>query len=163
MGEAKTTSRRGVIGSAAVGALMLGAFATRAEAKGWSAEEKANVKVVNDFLKAAEGHDAAAPMVFVASDAVYRMTETSPPDKGHDAIVKRLKTFVDTADAISLKVLSTFAAGPIVINHRIDKFTSKTRPLLFEGVGVFFVKDGKIKEWTDYTIRAALANEWPKA
>ena len=164
MGDAKmTASRRGVIGSATVGALMLGAFATRAEAKGWSAEEKANVKVVNDFLKMAEGHDAAAPMAFVASDAVYRMTETSPPDKGHDAIVKRLKTFVDTADAISLKVLSTFAAGPIVINHRIDKFTSKTRPLLFEGVGVFFLKDGKIKEWTDYTIRAALANEWPKA
>jgi limonene-1,2-epoxide hydrolase len=59
--------------------------------------------------------------------------------------------------------LKTYAAGPIVINHRIDHFTSKTKPLLFEGVGVFFVKDGKIKEWTDYTIRAVQANEWPKA
>ena len=68
----------------------------------------------------------------------------------------------DQADKVELKVLSTFAAGPIVINHRIDHFTSKTKPLLFEGVGVFFVKNGKIQEWTDYTIRAVLANEWPK-
>ena len=25
----------------------------------------------------------------------------------------------------------------------------------------FFLKNGKIAEWTDYTIRAALANQWP--
>jgi limonene-1,2-epoxide hydrolase len=43
--------------------------------------------------------------------------------------------------------------GPIVINHRIDTFASATRPLTWEGTGVFFVKDGKIKEWFDYTIR----------
>ena len=67
-------------------------------------------------------------------------------------------------------LLSTVANGfyphglaPIVINHRLDTFTSKTSPLLFEGVGVFFLKDGKIAEWTDYTIRAALANQWPAA
>ena len=41
----------------------------------------------------------------------------------------------------------------MVINHRIDRFISTTRPLTWEGVGVFFVKDGKIKEWFDYTIR----------
>jgi limonene-1,2-epoxide hydrolase len=41
----------------------------------------------------------------------------------------------------------------MVINHRIDRFVSTTRPLTWEGVGVFFVKDGKIREWSDYTIR----------
>jgi limonene-1,2-epoxide hydrolase len=28
-----------------------------------------------------------------------------------------------------------------------------SRPLTWEGVGVFYVKDGKIKEWSDYTIK----------
>jgi limonene-1,2-epoxide hydrolase len=54
---------------------------------------------------------------------------------------------------IEFKILDTFANGPIVINRRIDSFKSTTRPLTWEGVGVFFIKDGKIKEWSDYTIR----------
>ena len=45
----------------------------------------------------------------------------------------------------------------MVINHRIDRFESKTRPLTWEGVGVFFIKDGKIQEWSDYTIRVVAA------
>ena len=41
-------------------------------------------------------------------------------------------------------MLDTAAFGPIVINHRIDRFVT-ARPLTWEGVGVFFVKDGKIQ------------------
>jgi hypothetical protein len=40
----------------------------------------------------------------------------------------------------------------IVINHRIDRCDSPPPPTR-EGVGVFFVKDGTIKEWSDHTIR----------
>ena len=54
---------------------------------------------------------------------------------------------------IEFKILETFAAGSIVMNRRIDSFMSTTRPLTWEGVGVFFIKDSKIKEWSDYTIR----------
>ena len=54
--------------------------------------------------------------------------------------------------SVEFRVLETFASGPIVINHRIDRFDSPN-PLTWEGVGVFFIKDGKIKEWSDYTIR----------
>jgi limonene-1,2-epoxide hydrolase len=158
------TSRRAVLGTATVGAAMLAAFAGKAQAAdGWTATEKANVAVVNAFLKAGEtSKDPADSLKYLADDCAYRYAETAPVDKGHAAIAKRLASFGDEADKVELKVLKTYAAGPIVINHRIDHFTSKTKPLLFEGVGVFFVKDGKIKEWTDYTIRAALANEWPK-
>jgi limonene-1,2-epoxide hydrolase len=158
------TSRRAVLGSAGLGAAMLAAFAGKAQAaSGWTAQEKANVDVVNAFLKAGERKDDAGSLKYLAEDCSYRFMETAPVDKGHEAIAKRLAGFSQNADKVELKVLSTYAAGPIVINHRIDHFTSKTRPLLFEGVGVFFVKDGKIKEWTDYTIRAVQANEWPKA
>lgn len=30
--------------------------------------------------------------------------------------------------------------------------TETTSPVTWEGVGVFLVQDGKIKEWFDYTI-----------
>lgn len=154
--------RRMLLGGATLGAAMLAGFAGRAEAQTMTAAETANVKVVNDFLKAGEKpKDATAGLPWLATDAAYRMTEAMPWDKGHDAIVARLKPFVDAADKIEFKILATYASGPIVINHRIDTFTSTTRPLLFEGVGVFFIKNGKIQEWTDYTIRAALANQWP--
>jgi len=156
------TSRRMVLASAGTGAALLAAFAGKAEAASMSAEEKANVAVVNAFLKAGENKDDAGSMQYLAEDCAYRFTETAPIDKGHAAILKRLASFTGEAEKVELKVLRTYVAGPIVINHRVDKFTSKTKPLLFEGVGVFFVKNGKIKEWTDYTIRAVLANEWPK-
>jgi limonene-1,2-epoxide hydrolase len=51
------------------------------------------------------------------------------------------------------KVLDTFAKGPMVFNERIDSFASGALKS-WHGVGVFFLKDGKIVEWYDYTILA---------
>ena len=148
-------------GGLGLGASLLASLQANAQAPKWSAQEQANVAAVNAFLHSAKPRDFTAGAQYLAPEVTYRMTETSPPDKGYEAIVKRLAPFVDNADQIVFEILATQAMGPIVINHRVDRFISKTRPLLFEGVGVFFLKDGKIREWTDYTIRAALANDWP--
>ncbi|THD65925.1 limonene-1,2-epoxide hydrolase family protein [Phenylobacterium sp.] len=164
MADAKAdATRRGVLASATVGALIMAATARRAEAAEWTAAEKANVKLVGDFLDSVKPKDMTNLAAYLSPACVYRMTEATPPDKGYDAIAQRLRPLVDSADKIEIQTLATYAAGPIVINHRIDRFTSSTHPLLFEGVGVFFLQGGKIKEWTDYTIRAALANQWPSA
>jgi limonene-1,2-epoxide hydrolase len=125
-----------------------------ASAAEWTESEKANVKIVNDFCAAFAARDMARTLPFLAADCVYRMTETAAPVNGHDGVVDRLKPTVDRSTSVEFKVLDTFAAGPIVINHRIDRFVSD-RPLTWEGVGVFFLEDGKIKEWSDYTIRVA--------
>jgi limonene-1,2-epoxide hydrolase len=155
--------RRAVLSAAGLGGLMLSAFADEAAAADLTATEKANVAVINAFFDATRPKDFSKALAMMTPDCSYRMTETTPAAKGHDAITARLADFVDNADRINFQILATYAAGPIVINHRIDTFTSKTHPLLFEGVGVFFLKGGKIAEWTDYTIRAALANQWPSA
>ncbi len=125
--------------------------ATAAAAE-WNAAERANVKVVTDFCAAWSTRDMNKTLPFLADDCVYRVTETTPPVNGHDGVIQRLKTLVDTASLVEFRILDTMAAGPIVINHRIDRFMT-AQPLIWEGVGVFFVKDGKIKEWSDYTIR----------
>jgi len=114
--------------------------------------EQANVKVVTEFCAAWSARDMNKVLPFLADDCVYRMSETTPAVNGHDGVIQRLKTWVDTASLVEFRVLDTRAAGPIVINHRIDRFMT-AQPLTWEGVGVFFVKDNRIKEWSDYTIR----------
>ena len=124
-----------------------------ADAQQQSPEEQANVKVVNDFCAAFASRDITKPLGYMATDVTYRMTETTPPATGHDGVTMRLKGFMESSMSVEFKVLETWAKGPMVVNHRIDTFAGGPRGLVWEGVGVFFVKDGKIREWHDYTIR----------
>ena len=132
-----------------IGSLAVSGLARQAAAAELTGPEKANVKVVNDFCAAWSAHDASKIMAFFADSGAYRMTETAEPVKGRDAVASRIKTFVDRV--ARFEVLETFAKGPMVFNERIDHFTGG--PLRsWRGVGVFFLKDGKIVEWYDYTI-----------
>ena len=134
-------------------ALALTAFLGRpTDALELTAVEKANARVVTDFCAAAATRDVEKMLPFLATDVVYRMTETTPPITGKDAVAAAIRKFLQSAERVEFKVLDTTATGPIVINHRIDSFVSK-QPVKWEGTGVFFVKDGTIKEWSDYTIR----------
>lgn len=144
-------SRRAFLATAGLGALASGV--APAAAAEWTDAEKANVKLVNDFCASWSTRDLKQVLPRLADDSVYRMTETTPPAIGHAGVTERLGSWMQSSDRIEFKVLDTYAAGPIVINHRIDRFSSTTRPLTWEGIGVFFIKDGKIKEWSDYTIR----------
>ena len=139
-----------VSGAAAFSALS--GLSRPASAAEWNDAERAGVKLVTDFCAAWSTRNMNNVLPFLSDDCVYRMTETTAPANGHDGVVQRLKTWVDTASLVEFRILDTMAAGPIVINHRIDRFLT-AQPLTWEGVGVFFVKDGKIKEWSDYTIR----------
>jgi len=145
------TKRRQFLAAGGAGALALvGGVSVGAAA--WTDAEMANVRTVTDFCAAFSTRDMARVLSFLADDCVYRMTETTAPANGHEGVSARLKSYVEGSERVQFRVLDTFAAGSIVINRRIDQFVS-SRPLTWEGVGVFFVKDGKIKEWSDYTIR----------
>lgn len=133
-------------------AVLTGLAASSAEAQ-LDEVESANVRVVNDFCAAWSTLDLRRVTSHMSDDAVYRMTETTPPVTGHQALIDQMQPWVDTSSAITFEILETFARGPLVVNHRVDTFASATRPLTWEGVGVFLVQDGKIKEWFDYTIR----------
>jgi limonene-1,2-epoxide hydrolase len=111
--------------------------------------EKANIQAVNGFIAAWPAHDAAKMMSFFAENCAYRMTETMEPNKGREAVTNRIAALAPTVEGF--EVLDTWARGPMVINERIDRFTSGTLKS-WHGVGVFFLRDGKIVEWYDYTI-----------
>ena len=136
-------------GVAALGALLTSRGAHAAE---MSPQEAANLKTVTAFCVAWSTRDLRQVTSHMTADAVYRMTETTPPITGAAALIAQMQPWVDTSSAIEFHVLETFVKGPMVVNHRIDHFSSATQPLTWEGVGVFFLQDGKIKEWSDFSI-----------
>jgi limonene-1,2-epoxide hydrolase len=146
------TDRRHFLALAALGTGAMAVAAGPAGAADLTAAEQANQKLVTDFCASWSTRDLARILPFLADDCVYRMTETAPPANGHDGVVQRLKQWLDDSSLVEFKILEAKASGPIVITHRIDRFVTK-QPLTWEGVGVFFVKDGRIKEWSDYTMR----------
>jgi limonene-1,2-epoxide hydrolase len=141
-------NRRGFL-AAGAGFAALAGFASRAEAAEMTAGERENVRVVTAFCAAWPSHDLAQVMSFFADTGAYRMTETMEPAKGRDAVTERVKSIIDRVE--EFRVLDTFARGPMVVNERIDRFSSGALKA-WHGVGVFFIKDGKIVEWYDYTI-----------
>jgi limonene-1,2-epoxide hydrolase len=139
---------------AVAGAGLAATFATAGPAVSAepTATEKANMKVVTDFCSAFSAGDAGRIMSFFADPCSYRVTEARDPIKGFAAVKDQIGNLVKNVERF--EVLDTFARGPMVFDERIDHFKSGgSIPLRsWHGVGVFFLKDGKIVEWQDFTI-----------
>ncbi|NQV70881.1 MAG: nuclear transport factor 2 family protein [Pseudohongiella sp.] len=141
--------RRGFL-AAGAGAMALAGMARSANAAELTSDEQANVQLVNDFCATWPSHDLGNIMAFFADDGAYRMTETTELADGRDAVSARIQTIINNVDRF--EVLDTFARGPMVINERIDYFSDFALKT-WHGVGVFFIRDEKIVDWYDYTIK----------
>ncbi len=127
-------------------------LAPRARAAEMSPQEKANLDLVTSFCQSFAGRDMTKISSFLSDTCLYRVTETAPPLQGR-AAVDRIRGYVEAAETVEFRILDSWVKGPIVVNERIDTFVSPQRKNAFHLTGVFFVKDGKIAEWTDYVIR----------
>jgi len=141
-------SRRKALSATAAGLASLG-LARGAQAADWTPAERANVRVVNDFCAAWPSHDLQKVTSFFADDGAYRMSERQEPSKGRQAVTEKINSFL--GNVVKFEVLETFARGPMVFNERMDHFQNLNLKS-WHGVGVFFLRDGKIVEWYDYTI-----------
>lgn len=136
-------TRRSLFAAAAIVALAGPALA------GESATEKANIKVVNDFIAAWNTPDKA--VTFLSDKASVRMVEDQPAVVGPAAVGAAFKSFMTPGVSLTVKTLSTTAHGPVVLNKRVDTMKTPGKPdQAFPVAGVFIVKDGKIVEWADY-------------
>jgi limonene-1,2-epoxide hydrolase len=117
-----------------------------------TATEKANLDLVTRFCQAFATRDMAKISEFLSPDVVYRITDTAPAAKGPEAIA-RIRSYVERSTAIDFKILDSWARGSVVVNERIDAFTRPEGNVAYHLTGVFVVKDGKIVEWADYSIR----------
>ena len=151
--HARQQRRRDFLTTAAAGTVAAVVLPTRLQAAELTGTERANVKLVDDFCAAwAAPMDITRLLPYLADDCVYRPTETAPAQTGTDAIVESLGQFVGEATFCEFEVVETFAKGSIVVNERWDRFELPTRKVEWHGVGVFYIVDGKIAEWSDFTI-----------
>ncbi len=123
-----------------------------ADAAERTAAETMNLRLLTDFCRSFASRDMAKIASFLTDDCAYRIMETAPPARGKDAI-ERIRSYVERSTRVELKIVQSSAMGPVVINERIDSFDPAPPNSPYHLTGVFFVRGGKIAEWTDYLIR----------
>ncbi len=114
-----------------------------------TAVEKANIETVNRFCATVPGHAIDKVLAFFDENGAYRMSERQEPSKGRQAMTEKIGSYLN--QVVKFDILDTWARGPMVINERIDHFQGNALKS-WHGVGVFFLRDGRIVEWYDYTI-----------
>src|SRR5215469_1110010 len=117
---AQTLSRRTALASA--GFLLASSTVASTEAAEMSIVEKSNVKLVNDFLKGWAASDATSAKLadVVADDATIQPQQEKPAATGKAAILTAFDGYLANGRRWDIKVLETFAKGPVVVNSRID-------------------------------------------
>jgi limonene-1,2-epoxide hydrolase len=154
MDSPERIGRRRFLAAAGAGTAVTFGIPGLVAAAEWSDTEKANAKVVTDMCAV-----WTAPIDFdkigrfLAEDCTFRLSETAAPIKGRQAIVDALRKSLGESQKVSFEIVQTFARGPMVVNERIDRFTLPARSIDWNGVGVFFLRNGLIQEWSDYTVR----------
>ena len=143
----RETTRRQAITTAAFG-IMAASYPLSLGGAEPTAQEKANIQVIKDFCEAWPAHSVGKIMSYFADNCAYRPLETMETAKGREAVEKEIRRFVN--NVTRFEILETWARGPMVINQRIDHFTN-FQIKAWHGTGVFFLKNGKIVEWFDYT------------
>lgn len=138
-------------GAAALGTLGGGA---PAEAAGMSEIDRKNIEVVKGMSAAWATGDPAKIAAFMHPKISFRGSADNmdaPAMVGADAFVKSMTGFL-TATKIEMRVLDVFALNPVVVTTHHQLFESKDglREDLY--IGVFYLQDGKIREWNDYAI-----------
>jgi limonene-1,2-epoxide hydrolase len=111
--------------------------------------QKANVKVVNDFLASwYEPHKT--DISFLVPDGRYKTNDNTPALKA-DELIPYLKSAMGPEDRVVVITYETFAKGPLVVNSRTDIVKSPgKKDRAFDIVSHFLLKNGKIVEWTDH-------------
>ena len=124
-----------------------------------AALEKANDKLIADFVADYAKRGASVLDKYVSDDIVYQITEGMAEVIGREAFFKHNDNMLKGLEKVEWINLRQFAIGQVVINERIDEFYpfpgSKIPRMRYHVAGYFLVKDGKIHVWRDFTYPGA--------
>ena len=152
MAAAKSLSRRNAMATGTVGLAGLAALAGTARAtsntSAWTAQEKAQVELVNIFYKA-RGDNATTVyhvMSFMTEDCSFKING-QPTTTGAREVAALFETFFKGGTRYEMVIHENFAKGPMVVHSRTDttlRLDKREEPGPIVGVYVF--KDSKIQE-----------------
>lgn len=153
--------RRAILGGLGAGlALALGSEANAAGPEANPMVEAEKEKIVTDFCKAWSKRDAEVLTAYLSDDIEYYMFEGRPPINGLAEFSGQLTPFMASMREIDWEILRSTVMGDVVLNERIDHFLrpegSQAPDNHFHVVGVFLVRDGKIKYWKDYNLSGSV-------
>jgi limonene-1,2-epoxide hydrolase len=130
-----------------------------------SALEAENSATVGELMKIFSDPktDEARIAGYFTDDCVLKLTETiegtTPLVVGRKQVAAMLyaSAGLNSGRSVDIRTVESMAFGPVVVNFRRDGLMSdgKTRPALehySHEVGVFYLKNGKIKEWINYLL-----------
>lgn len=152
----RASDRRHVLAAAAAAALLpLAGRAGPAQADSRvAALEAANGELVANFCRDWSTRDVANLLPYIADTLEYHMWEGGPVIDGAAQFEQQMAGFMSGMKEIEWVISRQAAIGDIVVNERIDHFIrppGSGRPDdHFHVVGVFLVRDGKIRYWKDY-------------
>ena len=115
-----------------------------------TAQEKANLQVVDDFIAAWNAKDSARVMSFFADDARFAagaIGKTPAYSKPNFA------GLLSGAKSVSMVITpgTRWARGPVVTHERADRIVmANDREIAGKYIAVFTLRDGKIVDFTDY-------------
>ena len=119
--------------------------------------EEDNEAVVNAMVAAWEAKDLDGIRATLADDIVYQMHESMDDMTGVDTVCNAFEPAM-ASERVEWEVSRSHAIGSLVINERIDKFfrmpdeKGGTMDVIAAVAGFFYIRDGKIAMWRDYSI-----------
>ena len=131
--------------------------------------EKQNAELVTNFCRDYSKLDVETLAAYVHDDIIYQITESQPDVVGIDAYRKHLTPMLNGMESIDWIITRQFAIGQLVINDRVDEFYppvgGRMPRMRFRVAGYFWILDGKIKVWRDFSYPGArqLLEPAPKA
>lgn len=149
-------TRREALSTAGLAALALGTGAhAEAQSRTLTAEEKANIKVVDDFIAAFNARDVKRIASYLAEDARFsagpigKFAPLRPPMPGFESFINST-----TSVKMTVKPGSTQARGPMVTHERVDRMVLQNGTTNGSGTwfGVFGLRGGKIVDFIDFQI-----------
>lgn len=112
--------------------------------------KEASEKTVRDFLGSWQGRNLDTICGAFAENAVYHNVPVKPIE-GMAGIRAIFQGFLDAFTYAELKIITLAAEPGLVLAERIDYFTMNDgRKIVLPVTGVFVVKNGKIKRFSDY-------------
>lgn len=145
--------RRAIVTIGASATTFLAAPAVvRGQAAPLTAEEKANIEVINAFIAAWNAKDGTKVMSFFAEDARFAVGPIGKTPEFRSPVTA-LSGIFKMASSISMVITpgTTWARGPVVTHERVDAIVlGPDKKIAGKYIAVFTLRGGKIVDFIDF-------------
>jgi len=108
-----------------------------------------NETVIREFIQAWSRLDPVELAGYFTDDGIYHNMPIEPV-QGREKIEEFIRGFLSSWTETDWDIVNIIAEGDLVVAERVDRTKTQEKSVELPCVGVFELKDGKIKVWRDY-------------